>query len=510
MSLTTGEGVFKTILSEYLLLLKKGRNRTQAVLSLAEKYRNDPWLVVGPIGLLARCAVVPAPAQMGLNAALQPRKPHGRAALVTLEKGQPYPAPKNQTRSKKGAFDTPRALADRVANAAISSCVREPVVGFDPACGTGALLLALHERGIPSLYGSDIDELALALAKIAIPSGQFTLCDAFLSEFQADVVVGNPPFVSVEKQQSEFRRSVRKQYPWLTGRFDLSLPFAQLAVDCCRPMGGVGLILPDALLTQRYAVPLRKDWISSHQITELTASLPFPTASVNVCVLALTKQKGPSRVPPSNIEPDVLKRLPMCPLGSSITARDVVLVEKIRSRSESLGSFCLVDTGVVAHQSGGSREHLLWDHPGNGRVPYADAKEFFKGQRRWLQYEPERMHRAKNPDTFLRPKIVIQRIRGHHGIKAAVCRDGVFVGHTCTVVQPNETAVPLDALLQLIQSPVVHWVLETERGTASDLYPSAVSAFPVPRQWLENPAINVMDAFGLTDEEREYITHTLG
>ena len=44
-----------------------------------------------------------------------------------------------------------------------------------------------------------------------------------------------------------------------------------------------------------------------------------------------------------------------------------------------LGMLALVDTGVVAHQPGGSREHLISDTPGRGCVPYADAKEFFRG-----------------------------------------------------------------------------------------------------------------------------------
>ena len=70
-------------------------------------------------------------------------------------------------------------------------------VGFDPACGTGALLLALYELGVQELHGHDIDELALSVAKIAIPDATLTLCDAFSTDVLGDVVVGNPPFISV-------------------------------------------------------------------------------------------------------------------------------------------------------------------------------------------------------------------------------------------------------------------------------------------------------------------------
>ena len=95
------------------------------------------------------------------------------------------------------------------------------------------------------------------------------------------------------------------------------------------------------------------------------------------------------------------------------------------------------------------------------------------------------MHRAKNPKTFENPKIVIQRIRGQHGIKAEVCRDGVFVGHTCTVVQPNEPKLSLERLLDLIRSPVVHWVLAIERGNIRSISERSIR-LPIPKRWVDN------------------------
>ena len=63
-------------------------------------------------------------------------------------------------------------------------------------------------------------------------------------------------------------------------------------MDRCVSSGGVGLIVPDALLTQRYATPLRKRWIARHQITEISESYSFPTAAVHVRVLAVSKNNG--------------------------------------------------------------------------------------------------------------------------------------------------------------------------------------------------------------------------
>lgn len=167
-----------------------------------------------------------------------------------------------------------------------------------------------------------------------------------------------------------------------------------------------------------------------------------------------------------------------------------------------LGEHCLVDTGVVAHFPGGSKKRLLSDHPREGLVPYADAREFFSGERRWLDYRPEAMHRAKRPSMFEQPKIVIQRLRGKRPIRAEVDHSGTYVGHTCTVVQAtSESAPSLARLAELVRSPVVDAVTRIERGGRLDLYPKDVAAFPLPLAWLEDENVNLEVAFGLKPSE---------
>jgi hypothetical protein len=175
----------------------------------------------------------------------------------------------------------------------------------------------------------------------------------------------------------------------------------------------------------------------------------------------------------------------------------------MRERSEPLGSLCVVDTGLVAHGPAGGKARLLHEEPGPGRVPYADARGFFEGERQWLDYRPDEMHRAKSPALFEVDKLVLQRIRGRGAVRAAVDRSGTYVGHTCTVVAPRDPRVDLERLLELVTSPLVDALTRIERGDRLDLYPRDVAAIPVPVAWLERPEIPLSSAFGLSTPQVE-------
>jgi SAM-dependent methyltransferase len=494
----------KRALRAYLDRLWNDEDHAAAVLAAAEACAGEPWKVVGQAGLLARCRVERADRLLGLNASLQVRPAEALGVEAKVPEGAPYPVLLHPGRRQRGAYDTPVDMARRVVSAAAAACEGPLHRGLDPACGTGAFLVAMAEQNVPEVHGSDLDPLVLEVARIAVPRAQLSIADALHHGPPADLVVGNPPFVPPERQDKELRISLRRRFPWLRGRFDLVVPFAAVAAERCRYLGGIGLVLPAPALVQPYGAVLRRRWLQRHLVTDLTGPYPFPGASVEVMLLVMRSGDGPAPMPPFGMVPEELLRLENVPFNPELRPGDVELVDEIRECSLRLGELCLVDTGVVAHGPGRSREALLHTGPGPDRVPYADAKEFFQGRHRWLEYRPERMHRAKRPEMFEHPKIVVQRIRGKSAVKAAIDREGIYVGHTCTVVCPRRPErVPLDRLRHLILSPLVDAVTRIERGQRVDLYPRDVAAFPVPRSWLEDSGVPLEDAWGLEDEQVE-------
>jgi hypothetical protein len=489
-------------LSAWLATAASTGDARQALVAAAEAIAGDPWNVVRVGGVLARARAAVAARDLGLTADLIEVAPDAPSAVARLESGAPYPAADRAGRRARGAYDTPSELARRTVAAAIAAASRSRD-GIDPACGSGAFLVALQEAGVRDVFGADVDPVVLEVARIACPAARLEVADAFHDGERHDLVVGNPPFVPPERQDKALRAWVRGRFPWLHGRFDLVVPFAASAVARAVDGGGVSLVLPAPLLVQPYGTALRRQWVERHRITEIEPSVPFAGVSVHVAIVALQAGRGPARLPGGGIEATELLRLPNVPLDPDLRPGDALLADRMRSVSVPLGDLCVVDTGLVAHGSDGGKERLLHDSSGPGRVPYADARGFFAGRFRWLSYEPERMHRAKTPALFTQPKVVLQRLRGRIPIRAAIDRSGIYLGHTCIVAVPKDARIDVDRVLALVTSPLVDGMLRIECGQRLDLYPRDVASIPVPRRWLAAPDLPLADAWGLTGAEVE-------
>lgn len=492
-------------LQAYVAEAARGGDHRGSVRAAAEAVSGDPWAVVEEAGALARGRMEIAPTDLALTDALTAVDPGHRRAVLFIEEGQPYPAFDLRGRRKRGAFDTPAVMARRVVAATVDACQRPPSSALDPACGTGAFLVALTEAGIREVWGSDLDPVALEVARVAAPGARLERRDAFLVGATADMICGNPPFVPPERQDKALRARLRTRFPWLRGRFDLVIPFCAAAAERVAPGGGLGLVVPGSTLVQPYGAPLRRAWLLEHRVVQMSEPGPFPGASVEVVELVCQIGTGPASIPAHGLQPDELLKLDNAPWNPKLHPGDIDWVQRVRRRSVALGDLALVDTGVVAHGPDGGKERLLYDEPGPGRVPFADAKEFFAGRHRWLDYDPPRMHRAKSPDMFEVPKLVIQRIRGKGPVRAAVDRQGLYMGHTCTVVVPKEGCPPLDALAKWVRSPIVEAITRVERGQRLDFYPRDVASIPIPRGWKEGRDETPTGALGLSADELERV-----
>jgi hypothetical protein len=480
-------------LSAWLATVARTGDPSLALVAAAEAVAADPWDVIALGGLLARARPTVADRDFGLTATLREVDGPG---VVRVERGQTYPARDVERRKARGAFDTPVTLARRVAAAAVAAAAHTHT-GLDPACGSGAFLVAMREAGVTEVFGTDTDPVVLEVARIACPTARLACGDAFVEGPLVDVVAANPPFVPPELQDKALRAALRALFPWLHGRFDLVVPFAAAAVARAVPGGGIGLVLPAPLLSQPYGAALRRRWVESHRITVVEAPVAFDGADVHVALVAMQAGRGPAALPGGAAAAEVLE-LPGVPLDPDREAGDAALIGRIRAGSVALGQLCVVDTGVVGHGRDGGKGRLLHDGPGPGRVPYADARDFFAGRTRWLSYDPARMHRAKSLALFAAPKVVVQRLRGSGPVRAAVDLGGTVVGHTCLVVVPRDARIDAEQVLTLLTSDVIAGLLRIERGPRLDLYPHDVAEVPVPVRWLASPELPLGEAFGLS------------
>ncbi|HED38746.1 MAG TPA: class I SAM-dependent DNA methyltransferase, partial [Ignavibacteria bacterium] len=82
-----------------------------------------------------------------------------------------------------------------------------------------------------------------------------------------DVVIGNPPYVSLPDITGNFRRFYEKIYKTATGRFDLYSLFIEKAMQVKKPTGVFAFIVPGKFLNNKQFVMARKIICDKHGVT---------------------------------------------------------------------------------------------------------------------------------------------------------------------------------------------------------------------------------------------------
>lgn len=112
-------------------------------------------------------------------------------------------------RKQTGAYYTPEQTVTTLLNGLRPSCDAEDMTYCDPCCGTGNFLIGLANNGVKvaNIYGQDIDELSVLIARINMfllddtvsidnLRSHITIGDSLEKSYssQFSVVLGNPPW----------------------------------------------------------------------------------------------------------------------------------------------------------------------------------------------------------------------------------------------------------------------------------------------------------------------------
>ncbi|WP_132291621.1 Eco57I restriction-modification methylase domain-containing protein [Kribbella sp. VKM Ac-2568] len=169
----------------------------------------------------------------------------------------------------------------------------------DPSAGTGAFLLAAVERLLDSaaahgrgwetlgpairaweLQARNATECRQALRSVLVnrgvtPATAADLAEAWVVEgdfllpdddlisvgsgtVEADVVVGNPPYIRLEDVPPALAADYRRRWPTMGGRADIYVGFIERSLSILRPEGRVGFICADRWMRNQYGAGLRR------------------------------------------------------------------------------------------------------------------------------------------------------------------------------------------------------------------------------------------------------------
>ena len=244
-------------------------------------------------------------------------------------------------RKTNGVVYTPGYIVEAIVARTVGAMDRRPLRVLDPACGAGAFLLGAYRRLVHGesgarrvqllrecVYGVDIDARAVEVARLslllealtvgevprALPDLERTIRrgDALREEGaeKFDVVVGNPPYVRIQRIGHKEADYLYKKYRTLTSKADLSLAFLEYSLGRVAPDGLVGMICTSQWLTTDYGRELRRV-LAGGLVREIVdfASLPvFDNVSTYPAIVILSPQRGEALAVRRLSEPRQLSR----------------------------------------------------------------------------------------------------------------------------------------------------------------------------------------------------------
>lgn len=200
-------------------------------------------------------------------------------------------------KKQTGATFTPEGLSDFLADRILSYTNKDKVKVLDPACGDGALLMAIskklkanHINYQITGYDSNNDYLSIArvnllnngasgidlihqdfLSAIEIESEQLSLFDSVQNQNIngiADIVIANPPYVRTQILGSEQAQMLAQKFN-LKGRVDLYYPFLIAMTLALKQNGILGVITSNRYLSTKSGTSIRKFLSENFEILEV-------------------------------------------------------------------------------------------------------------------------------------------------------------------------------------------------------------------------------------------------
>ena len=175
-------------------------------------------------------------------------------------------------RKQTGAYYTPEQTVTTLLNGLRFSCDAEDMTYCDPCCGTGNFLIGLANNGVKvtNIYGQDIDELSILIARINMfllddtisiddLRSHITIGDSLEKSYssQFSVVLGNPPWgYDYSKEQimyllNNYRTAKNKG----TESYDL---FIEKGLMLLKEDGYLAYVLPEAVLSVNSHIQARE------------------------------------------------------------------------------------------------------------------------------------------------------------------------------------------------------------------------------------------------------------
>ncbi len=323
-----------------------------------------------------------------------------------------------------------------------------------------------------------------------------------------DVVIGNPPYISIEDITWDQRRFYETIYQTATGRFDLYSLFIEKAMQIKQPTGVFTYIIPGKFLNNKQFVTARKIVCDNHGVTVVKIDEKvFEDAQVN-SVIVENYPTTKAQYKAFKITRQELQQLSETEVSSILNDKEIIfrleintkfdhLIAKIEADTLKLKEIAEVKDGIVA----GTIKDILYidkklDKDSHKLYFGKNLSRFHLGTTDvWVNYKPEEMMKqevkrqaGKRSGLWMRDKKIFERetiIYRKVGkeLIATYADKGIYYEQTIHSCYITDKRVKTKYVLGLFNSALFKFYYQKTNSQGGDIFPqiriSSVEKLPI-------------------------------
>ena len=390
----------------------------------------------------------------------------------------------------------------------------------------GKTMALLHQRALPdltnnikcgnSLIATDFYErsqLDLLDEEIRYRINPFDWDKEFSEVFTGDypgfdAVIGNPPYGAA--YDASIKKYVQSHFVYSKGKPESYIFFIERAISILRLNGRLGLITPNAWLTNYYGKQIREFILREAKfdsIVDLEPVRVFAKAVVDTVVFLVSKsaeQWADSRVSievgrkPHEIERKFISRQQfwtsdeeyVINVHSSVI--DYELLQRLSASGKTLGEVVEYSQGVIPYRTredGAANQYISDVKRGEEWLPLIESASQVKRYsiekpRSYINYGPW-LWCERERKYFEKPKILFHRLRKKLPVQLIACIDetGVINRHSLSnlILMSGEAPEYLYAILGILNSRLANWWFVKKYGLLMEVGGFKISRLPLPR-----------------------------
>ena len=343
-----------------------------------------------------------------------------------------------------------------------------------------------------------------------------------------DVVIGNPPYVSIWKIEGKFKKYLEDKYLSAKGHYDLYVIFYERGISLLKEGGVLSYITSNKWMAQTYGKGIREIFLG-HKIISLidfSAYRVFESAMVDtqITLIQNIKQQGDydlniyfhnnentpdfNKLGLSTINTSFFKLNEERNFKINLSQVKIDLLRKIQSVSIKVDDILYTSKGAELHSTVNKlkKELYIKDHFSNGLKKYIEGKFFDRYaviEVKYLSYEPEKHKAPVFPELFEAEKIIVKNIVGRTGIQAILDTQGLYNNDAIINAAPyyvlqdlkyrqlksvftdekilNSKKYSLKYILGVLNSRITSWYFSEVFSNGLHFYPRHLREMLIPR-----------------------------